>query len=236
MDAPATSRPATGGSHDSDHLLLHVGRTLWDNLPASCAASVLMLIAAAPGLFLVTGISWLVGWPLLLLCTGSVWAGITAASGRLLDGDAVTLPAMLGLVRQHAWTGIRISVIPAIVGLILLGSLEMLDRNPHAGWIVIPLLLDLGVAIVVFTSLVTIFTLATSTPAPTSADLWLASAAVTISRPIPVLGTLALVGLVLSLAAMIGPVALIALGPLAMLCVAVTRDARLESPAGADHH
>ncbi len=233
MDASTESKRAAG-RHDSDHMVIHVGRTLWDNVPAACAASLLMLIAASPALFLAIGLSWVIGWPLLILGTGPVWAGIVAASGRLLDGDACTLPTMLGLIRQHAGSGIRISIVPAIVGLILLGSLEMLDQNPHAGWIMLPLFLDLGVAIVVSTSLVTIYALATERRA-TGAELWLASAIVTVSRPIPVLGTLTLFGLVAWVAAMVGPVALIAVAPLAMLCVAVTREARPDPPTGVTH-
>lgn len=234
MDASAPSKRATA-SHGSDHMLIHVGRTLWDNVPAWCLASVLMLIAAAPALFLATGISWVIGWPVLLLCAGPVWAGIVATGARLLDGDACTLPTMLGLIRQHAWTGIRISMVPAIVGTILLGSFHLMGQNPDAGWIVIPLFLDLGVAIVVGTSLVTIHTLAIERRLH-GAELWLGSAIVTISRPVPVLGTLTLVGLVTWVAAMVGPITLIAVAPLAMLCVAVTRDARPEPPAGVVRH
>ena len=49
---------------------------------------------------------------------------------------------------------------PAVVGGILLGSLQLLDRDPEARWLAVPLLLDAGVALVVATSLVSIFTLA----------------------------------------------------------------------------
>ncbi len=229
MGASVRPNRATG-SDDSSRMLLHVGRTLWDNVPATFFASVLLLIAASPALLVATGGSWVIAWPLLLLCTGPVWAGIVAVSGRLLDGDAVTLPAMLELIRRRAWAGIRIGIVPAIVGMIQFGSLQLLDQNPHAGWIVIPLLLDLGVAIVVSTSLVSIFTLSVARGA-TGAELWLASAGVTISRPIPVLGTLSLFGLVAWVAAMAGPLALIAVAPLAVLCAAVTRDALPEPPA-----
>ena len=234
MTASAGSK-RTAGPHDPGHMLIHVGRTLWDNVPASGAASLLVLIAASPALVVGIGLSWVIGWPLLMLCTGAVWAGIVAACARLLDGDACTLPAILGLVRQHARSGIRISIVPAIVGPILLGSLHLIDQNPDAGWIMLPLFLDLGVAIVVGTSLVTIYTLAIERRA-SGTELWLASAIVTISRPVPVLGTLTLFGVAAWMAVTVGPIALIAVAPLAMLCVAVTREAWSDPPAGGALH
>lgn len=233
MPTPVRSTRAPA-SDDPSQILPHVGRTIWDNVPTSLLGSVLLLIAASPALLVATSGSWMIAWPLLLLCTAPVWTGIVVAGGRLLDGDTVTLPTLLALVRRHAWTGIRIGIVPAIVGMILFGSLHLLDRNLHAGWIVIPLLLDLGVAIVVGTSLVTIFTVSTDYAA-TGIELWLASAAVTISRPIPVLGTLALFGVVAWVAAMFGPVALIAVAPLGIVCAAVTRDALPAPPASVAH-
>lgn len=234
MDASTKSGHANG-LHDTDHLIIQVGRMLWDNVPASCIASVLVLIVAAPALMVAVGISWVLGWPLLVLGTGSIWAGIVAANARLLDGDACPLPAMLGLIRLHGSTGFRIAIVPAVVGTILLGSLHLMNQNPDAGWIVIPMFLDIGVAIVVGTSLVTIYTVGIERHA-TGADLWLASAIVTIIRPVPVLGTLTLFGLVAWVTAMVGPIALIAVSPLAMLCVAVTREARPAPVAGVSHH
>ncbi len=208
----------------SNHLLPHVGRTIWDNGPQLLFGSVLLLFAAWPALLLATGTSWIAAWPVLMLCMGAVWAGIVAASGRLLDGDAITVRAMFELIRLNAVTGLRTSVVPAITGTILLGSARLLDRNPEASWLAIPLLLDLGVAIVVGTSLISVFTVAT-TSGLTGTDLWLASAGVTISRPVPVLGTVTLFGIVIGMTAAFGPTALLALAPLAVLCAAVTRDA-----------
>lgn len=213
----------------SDRLLLHVGWTIWDNVSQLLFASMLLLIAAYPALFLATGTSWSLAWPVLMLSAGPVWAGVVAASGRLLDDDAISNRMLLDLIRVHAWQGLRISVVPTIAGTVMLGSLHLLDRNPDAVWLAFPLLLDLGVAIVVSTSLVTIFTLSGEHDA-TAADLWLASATMTISRPIPVLGTLTLFGLVAWMAAVFGPVALIAVAPLAVLCAAVVRDG-LPDPA-----
>lgn len=223
MDTSMGSNHATG-SDDSGPMLAHVGRTLWDNVPFSLFASVLLLIAAAPASLVATSISPVIAWPLLVLCTGPVWAGTMAASGRLLEGDAVTLPVLLTLIRRHAWAVIRISVVPAIVGIILLGSLQVIDRNPDATWIVIPLLLDLGVAVVVGIALVPIFTLVTGRGL-TGTDAWLAAAGIAIARPVPVLGTLTLFGLATWAAVIFGPVAVLVLGPFALLCSAVTHEA-----------
>jgi hypothetical protein len=209
---------------EADRLLVHVGRSIWDNLPQLLFASVLLMIAAYPALFLATGTLWPLAWPVFMLCAGPVWIGIIAASGRLLDGDALTLRAMLALIRRQARTGIIISIVPALVGLALAGSWSLVDRNPGDEWLVVPLLLGIGFSIVVCVSLVGIFTIATERGL-SGMDLWLASVGVAISQPVPVLGTLTLFGVVIWITAVFGPVALIALAPLAVLCSAITRDA-----------
>jgi hypothetical protein len=224
MDFPMPDRRRDEPIQEADPLLLHVGKTILDNVAVLLFGSLLLLAAAWPGLFLATGASWAIAWPLLVLCTGPVWAGIVAAADRLLDGNAVSVRGLLGLVRNQARAGLAIAVVPAVVGGILLGSLQLLDQTPDARWLAVPLLLDAGVALVVATSLVSIFTLAASR-ALAGIDLWLASAQVTIGRPVTVAGTVTLFGIVAWLALMVGPVALVLVGPLAVLGAAVTRDA-----------
>jgi hypothetical protein len=208
---------------DADRLLVHVGKTIWDSLAQLLFGSVILMVAAYPALFLATGNAWPFALPVLLLSAGPAWMGIVTASGRLLDGDVVTMRAMLSLVRRHARAAIVISIVPAIVGAILAGSFFLLDQNPGTGWLAAPLLLALGIAIVVCTALVGIFTIA-SDRALGGLDLWVASVGVAIARPVPVLGTLTLFGVVAWVTAVFGPVALVALAPLAVLCAAITRD------------
>jgi hypothetical protein len=214
---------------DADLLLIQVGRTILDNAPALLFGSALLLAAAWPGLFLASGASWAIAWPALMLCTGPVWTGVVAMAGQLLEGDAVTARGLLGLLRRHAGAGFRIALLPAVVGGILFGAIELLDRNPDARWLAVPLLLDAGAVIVTVTSLVSVFSL-TVMRGLTGIDLWLTSAAVTISRPVPVLGTVTLFGIVGWLALAFGPAALVLLGPLAVLAAAVTREALPGAP------
>lgn len=218
-----TRKPGLVQEDDSNRLLLQAGRTIWDNAPQLLFMSVLLLIAALPSLYLATATSWAIAWPLLMMCTGPVWAGIVAATARMLDGDAVGSRAVLALIRRHGLGGARIGLVPAIAGAILIGSYEIMERQPEATWLAVPLLLDLGIAIVVALALVPIFAIAASRGL-SGVDLWLASAGLAFANPFPVLGTATLFGAVAWTTSMIGPVALLALAPLAVLATAVTRD------------
>ncbi len=223
MNSPMTSN-RTLESVDPDRLLPHVGGTIRDNVAPLLFASILLMAAAYPALFLASGASWTVAWPALVLCAAPVWAGIVASCGRLLDGDAVSPLAVMRAIRRQAGAGIGIGVAPAAAGVILLGSIAIMDRNPAAGWLVVPLLLDLGLVIVIGLAMVPIFTIAAMRQV-SGIDLWLASVGVVIARPVPVVGVLTLVGIVLWLSAVLGPVTLLALAPLAVLCTAITREA-----------
>jgi len=223
MNSPMTSN-RTLESVDADDLLPHVGGTIRDNVAPLLFASILLMVAAWPALFLAGGASWTVAWPALVLCAAPVWAGIVASCGRLLDGDAVSPLAVMRAILRQAGAGIGIGVAPAAAGVILLGSIAIMDRNPAAGWLVVPLLLDLGLVIVIGLAMVPIFTIAAMRQV-SGIDLWLASVGVVIARPVPVVGVLTLVGIVLWLSAVLGPVTLLALAPLAVLCTAITREA-----------
>ncbi|MDQ3657268.1 MAG: hypothetical protein M3457_19615 [Chloroflexota bacterium] len=223
MDPSVTSN-RTLESVDADDLLPHVGGTIRDNVASLLLASILLMAAAYPALFLASGASWAVAWPVLVLCAAPVWAGIIASCGRLLDGDAVSPREVMRAIHRQARTGIGIGVAPAIAGVILLGSIAIMDRHPDAGWLAVPLLLDLGLAIVIGLAMVPIFAIAAMCKL-SGIDLWLASAGVVIARPVPVLGIVTLFGIVLWLSAVLGPVTLLALAPLAVLCTAITRGA-----------
>lgn len=223
MISPMTSnRPPE--SVDAEGLLPHVGHTILDNIAPLLFASILLMAAAYPALLLASGASWAVAWPLLMLCAGPVWAGIVATCGRLLDGDAVGPLDVVRAVRCQARAGIAIGVAPAVAGAILLGSIAIMDRNPVAGWLAVPLLLDLGLVIVIALTMVPIFVIAAMRQM-SGIDLWLAGVGVVIARPVPVVGIMTLFGIVLWMSAVFGPVMLLALAPLAVLCTAITRGA-----------
>lgn len=226
----AARNPGRPIEDESNHLLLHTAQTIWDNAPQMLVLSALLLIVAFPGFYLATATSWAIAWAPLMLCTGPVWAGLVAATARMLDGDAVGNRNVLGLVRRHGPTGVRISLVPAIVGTILLGSFQILERQPDATWILVPLLLDLGIAIVVVLAAVPIFTIASSRESG-GVDLWLASAGIAFAHPFSVLGTATMFGIVGWATSTVGPAALMALAPLAVLSTAVARDALMQVPA-----
>jgi len=221
---PSVTANRTLESVDADDLLPHVGGTIRDNVAPLLFASILLMAAAYPALFLASGASWTVAWPALVLCAAPVWAGIVASCGRLLDGDAVSPREVVRAIRRQARAGIGISVAPAAAGAILLGSIAIMDRNPDAGWLAVPLLLDLGLVIVIGLAMVPIFTVAAMRQV-SGIDLWLASVGVVIARPVPVVGVLTMVGIVIWMSAVLGPVTLLALSPLAVLCTAITREA-----------
>ncbi len=224
MEIPAT--PSTAPQqHTPDLLLVHVGHTIWDNLPVLLLSSMLLVTVAYPALFLATTVSWLVGWPLLMLCLCPIWAGTIAASDRLLDGDVVSARALLALIRRSIPTGLRIGSVPAAVGTMLLAALQLLASSEHAWWIAAPFLLGVGMALVIAISLVPVFSLANQTDLRGPA-LWLTSAGIAFRQPVPVLGTLTLLGMMVWTSMMLGPAVLIASAPLGLLCAGIIRQAQ----------
>ncbi len=227
---PARRRP---GENVSDHLVRHAGETIWANVPPLLFMSGLLLAAALPALYLATAIGWTIAWSLLTLGTSPVWAAVMAASDRLIEGDAVTNRQVLALVRRHGRAGLRIGLVPSIVGATLLGCFAILDRQPQAGWAVVPLLLGFGIAAVVALTLVPIFTVAANTGL-TGVTLWLTSAGIAFANPFPMAGAALLAGMIVLGAASIGPVALLLLAPLAVLNAAVSRDALGRAQGGGE--
>jgi len=216
---------------ESDWLVVHAGRTVYANVPTLLFMSVLLLVAAFPALYLATAVGWLIAWPLLALCTAPVWAGTTAVSARLLESDAVGNRQVLALVRREGPAGFRIGLVPAAVGALLLGCVEVLGRQPNAEWVAVPLLLGLGIALVVVLALVPIFTVATDAGL-SGVALWLTSAGIAFAHPLPTVGMALLFGMAVWGTAGIGPGALLLLAPLAVLNAAVSRDALGRAQAG----
>lgn len=225
MDASANRNPGPR-SDTPDLLLVHIGHTIWDSPPRLMFASMLLVTVAWPAIFLATAISWLIAWPVLVLCICPIWAGIIAASDRLLDGDIVTVSGLFALIRQSATSGLRIGIVPAVVGTALLALLQLLAADPNAPWIAAPVLLGIGLAIVVSVALVPVFSLANRSELRGSA-LWLASIGIAIIRPIPVLGTLTLITMMLWVTMVLGPAVLIAAAPLGVVCAGIVREAHV---------
>lgn len=227
MDISAKSTTASAPDR-SDLLLIHIGHTIWDSLPQLLFASMLIATVAWPALFLATVMSWLIAWPVLVLCICPIWAGTVAAGDRLLDGNTLTLRTLVALIRQSARRGLGIGVVPAVLGTALLASFQILASNPNARWIAAPFLLGIGLAIVVSIALIPVFSLANRSDLRGPA-LWLASAGVAIVQPVPVLGTLTLVGMMVWATMVLGPSVLIISAPLGVLSAGIVREAQTPS-------
>ncbi len=206
----------------SSNLLLEVGRTIRDNAHTLFGMSLLLMAAALPWLMLGTVAAWWMAWTPLVLATAPVWIAICAGADRLLDGEAVPLRALPGLIRCHAGAGLRIGIVPAFAGAALIGTVALLEAKPDARWLAALLLLQLGVAVAVAVLLAPAFPLAVRYGL-TGLDLWQASALLARERPAQVLGAVTLAGSTLWLTLALGPAMLLILAPLAMLIVAVTR-------------
>lgn len=224
ISAKSTTAPTPDGP---DLLLKHIGHTIWDSLPQLLFASMLVATIAWPAVFLATAVSWLIAWPVLVLSVCPIWAGTVAAGEHLLDGNTLTLRMLAILIRKSARSGFRIGVVPAVVGIGLLAALQILASS-NAGWIAAPFLLGIGLAIVVSIALIPVFSLANRSDLRGS-ELWLASAGVAIAQPIPVLGTLTLVGMMLWATVVLGPSTLIASAPLGVLIAGIVREGQPSS-------
>jgi len=226
--APAPDRP--------ELLLKHVGHTIWDNLPPVLFTSMLVMTAALPGLFLASVMPWLIAWPVLVLSVSPIWAATVAAGDHLLDGNTLTLRLLATLIRKSARSGLRIGIVPAGVGIGLLAAHQVLASS-KAGWIAAPFLLGIGLAIGVSIALIPVFSLANRSNLRGPA-LWLTSAGIAIVWPIPVLGTLTLVVMMVWATMVLGPSALLASAPLGVLSAGIVREAHphphLTSPTTLD--
>lgn len=217
-------RPAALADDGSSHLLLETGRVIRDNAPVLLALSLGMIAIALPCVMVASVSSWEVAWGPLVLLTTPVWVGALAAADRMLEGDAVSLRQVAGLVRRHAGAAWRLALVPALVGtgcLLLLARAAQDGPPPLVRWALLPALGGLlAVAVLIGPACVMAVRFPQHGAAP-----WQAAARLLVSRPVPVLGATVLGGLVVWLALVLGPAALVALGPLAVLLSAVTRPA-----------
>lgn len=206
----------------SSHLLLQTGRTIRDNLHTLTGLSLFLLIVALPWFVIASLTSWLIVWIPLMLTTAPIWATMIAAADQMLEGNAVTLPKLATLLQRHSRSGFEIAILPALAGTLLLGTIAALNQTPGNAWMMMPVALGFGLSLATSLLLVPAFNVATRS-GDSMMKRWQASAYITATRPTEVVGTLVLGGMVLWLAAGLGPAALLLLGPLAVLICAVTR-------------
>ena len=201
---------------------------IWQHLPLVLFADVVLCLSVLPALAV-----WLLGltvpaiW-VAALTLGPVWMGINACANRLLCGEDISWRELLKEV-GHQWrTGVAISMVPAFVATLALGTWSILAAHPQLSWLYVPLFIDGCVATFVVLACLTVFALATSCSLR-GWQLWKVALAVTTLRPGTLLGTLAIfVGLGLLLVLVnVGLLPLLC-APCAICLAARTRQIRMD--------
>ena len=202
----------------SNHLLLEVGRTIRDNLHTLFAMSLAFLAAALPWVMLATFTSWVVAWAPLVLTTAPVWATIVASADRLLAGETAPWRIVANDFRRLALPALRIGLLPALWGTVLLALAPDMDEALWTGMVVLVLA---GIAVAIVVLLIPAGPLA-ARYGLSGLTLWQASAAIVVRRPAQVLGTVVLAGLGIWLTLAFGPAALLGAAPLGVLVAGIT--------------
>jgi hypothetical protein len=202
----------------SSNLLLEVGRTIRDNFHILAGLSLLYLAVALPFVIFATVTSWAIAVAPLVLVTAPVWMAIVASADRMLAAEGTPWRSLADDLRRLAWPAVRIGIVPALCGSLLLAIAGRNASSPlHA-----TLLVALGggaVAIVVL--LIPAVPIAARTGV-SGLTLWQASAFVALRRPAQVLGTVTLAGIGIWLTFAFGPAALLGVAPLGVLVAAIT--------------
>jgi hypothetical protein len=218
-------RPKTKDQRPANSLdLVRLGRLIWTELPVMMVINLLVTLAAA--VIAMTVVSMAVVAPLLAaLLLGPVWIGAVAVSERMLTGDAVGMRDLVTAIRRHARTGIGLAAVPAIVAMLLAGSISILAAHEEQRWLLAPIAVDATLLSVLLLGCITAFPLAVMSEARGMAR-WIVALALAGRQLVAVMGIAALLVLLALSVQLIGPwLAMLAAGPLALLCAAVTRDA-----------
>jgi len=211
-----------GGETRRDLDLILLGRLIWSELPLMAVINLMVVLSGT--LVLATAIAFAPIAPLVgAILLGPVWVGATVGCSRLLAGDASGIGDLCRDIRQHALTGIRLALVPAVVVAVLMGSLAVESASDGQDWLLLPIAVDVMVLILLLFGSITAFTLAVATELH-GRERWLA-ALVLAGRNLTVcLGIGALVVLLLLSVTIAGPfLALIAAGPLCLMTTAATR-------------
>lgn len=174
-------------------LPLRAARLFWENLTVFLCADLMLVLACLPPV-----LAWLAGWQLLApwiatLTLGPAWAATCALADRLTSGEAATWFDLLRAGRQHWWTAVRVSAVPALSTTLLLGTWSILLAYPHTGWLYLPLFLDGCLAVLIFLASFSAFPLSV-TRGLCSLNLWKVALALAVLRPGASLGLATLLG------------------------------------------
>jgi hypothetical protein len=225
--------PAPLVDDGSSRLLLATARVAWDDAAMLATLSLLLLIVSSPFVMLASLIGWPAVWAPMVLVTAPFWFATVNAADRLLDLRGVSLRDLPGSIRHGARTAWLIGIVPAVFGTIALGVLELIGRNPEASAprLVLPPALGVLAAVAVLIGPAFAAGARYDTGAGTA---WRLGARIVVTKPVQQIGLVACFGLLLWLTVAVGPVVLLALGPFALLSVAVARvqTGELERPNG----
>lgn len=230
---PRESRARPLMDDGSNRLLLAAARVAWDDAAVLCALSLALLVVFAPFVVLASAVGWLVVWAPMVLATAPVWFATVSAADRLLDHRGVSLRLLPRLIQRGAPTSWQIGIVPATTGCIVLGVLEWIARDPDAAGprFALPPALGAAAAAAVLVGPAFAAAVRYDTGAGTA---WQLAARIVVARPMQQVGLVVCFGILLWLTVALGPVVLVALGPFALLTVAVARipDAELDRTSG----
>jgi len=206
----------------SNRLLIHVGKTIWTNALLLFVLSALCLAAFAPFVLAASAAGWLALWGPMVLCTAPFWALVVSAGNRLLDGYGVAMSELPALWRRKAGIACRVALTPALVGTAVLALLSLSSSHPSSFVFRIAVLLALGVLLSIALLIGPAMCAATRFEVG-AASAWTLGARQLIAAPVQQLGLVGCFAVVCWLAIAIGPVLLLALGPLGVLTAALGR-------------
>jgi hypothetical protein len=206
---------------------VQVGRLVWTELPVLMLISLLATLAATVTMGVAVAVAALA--PLVAaVLLGPAWIGSTTICARLLAGDAVGARSLVSAIWRRWRTGMGLSMPPAIVAMVLIGTASIRSGHEDQAWLLLPLGVDALILILLLLGGVMVFPLSVMTGLR-GRDCWLAALALVGRNLVSTLGVAALVVLLALSVRYLGPILLlIAAGPLVLLCTAVTRGAIAE--------
>ncbi len=168
-----------------------VVRLTWEHLPVLLCADMLLCAALVP-----VALAWLLGLPLLApwiaaLTVGPAWAATSAIAARLVRGETATWRDLLSMGKRHWRAAVGVSLVPALVCTLLLGTWSILAANPRMTWLYVPFFVDGCAVTLVLLASLSAFPLSV-TRGLRGLSLWKVALAVTMVRPARLFAILAL--------------------------------------------
>jgi len=212
----ATPKPITiRANRADDRLPLHVFTTIRANLGLLLFIDAALSIATLPVIATVWAGGYLMAPVVAMLLVGPFWMGAVAVTDDLARDTVASPWNYLRLVRRHAARSIGISLAPAAVAVILLGTLDVFSAHPDKKWLAIPLFADCSVAVLVVIACFSAYSLGAI--GLRGRSLWAAALTRAASRPAATAGSFALVILIGLAIVRLTPLAALLAAPFAVL-------------------